>query len=100
LRARVSLSRRAEKDWKRIDAETRRRVMDQLDELAADPSGRVDARPLVGAGPWQRMRVGSWRVILRALVPNELRDFPEDRGFLVERVIRRRDLDHAVKALR
>jgi len=100
LRARVGLSARAEKDWSRLDDVTRRRVLAELNALASDPPLVVDERPLVGAEPWRRLRVGMWRVIFRALSPIELKGFEQDRGYLVERVIRRRDLDRATKGLR
>jgi hypothetical protein len=74
--------------------------MRELTALAADPPGEVDARPLIGADPWQRLRVGTWRVIFRALSPSELSGFPEDRGYLIERVVRRKDLERATKGLR
>ena len=75
-------------------------MLAELNALAADPPGVIDERPLVGAEPWRRLRIGTWRVIFRSLSASELKNFAEDRGYLVERVIRRRDLDRATKGLR
>jgi len=48
-----------------------------------------------------RLRVGDYRVIFRALSPVELRSLGarERTGVLVERLIHRRDLERAMKAL-
>lgn len=100
MRARVGLSTRAQKDWVKVDEVTRRRVMSELASLASNAPRAVDARPLIGAEPWQRLRVGTWRVIFRELSASELTGFTEDRGYLIERIIRRKDLDRATKGLR
>ena len=75
--------------------------MTALNALASDPPApNIDQRPLVGYAPWRRIRVGGLRVIFRPLSRVELDSFEEDRGYLVERVIQRRDLDRATKGLR
>src|SRR5437764_8221975 len=82
LRARIGLSARAQKDWARLDAATHLRIVRALEALAADPRpSNVDGRPLVGAAPWQRLRLGDLRMIFRALTRSELIGFPEDRGY-------------------
>ena len=101
MRARIGLSSRAEKDWSKLDDRTRRSVMTALNALASDPPApNIDQRPLVGHAPWRRIRVGGLRVIFRPLSRVELDSFEEDRGYLVERVIQRRDLERATKGLR
>lgn len=75
--------------------------MTALNELAHDPPApNVDQRPLIGYAPWRRMPVGGLRVIFRPLSRIELDSFEEDRGYLVERVIQRRDLERATKGLK
>lgn len=74
--------------------------MTALNELASDPpASNIDSRSLVGHAPWRRMRVGGLRVIFRPLGHRELAPFLEDRGYLVERVIHRGDLERATKGL-
>lgn len=61
-------------------------------------------KALQGAEPWLRLRIGVYRVLYRALTPQELatllseKDRPSE-GYLVERLIHRRDLDIAVDTL-
>jgi hypothetical protein len=75
--------------------------MRALDALADDPPpANLDQRPLVGLDPWRRLRVGELRVIFRTLTRAELAEFPEEHGFLVERVIARSELERATKGLR
>ena len=60
---RVSLTRRAEKELKRLDANNQRRVLAALDRLAdADPS--LDIKRLTGTEQ-SRVRVGELRVIFQ-----------------------------------
>jgi len=60
----VRLSRQARRYIERADAETRRRLLNVLDEMAANPYGG-DMRPLRGRpGQWRR-RVGDLRMIYR-----------------------------------
>jgi len=101
LRARLGLSNHAQKDWARLEASMRTRVMRALEALASDPPPpNIDERALVGHEPWRRMRVGDYRVIFRPLTRSELAEFPESRGYLIERVISRGELERATKALR
>ncbi len=75
--------------------------MRSLDALAGDPPPpNIDERPLVGFEPWRRLRIGDLRVIYRSLTRAELAEFPEERGFLVERVVPRGELEKATKGLR
>jgi hypothetical protein len=62
-------------------------------------------KALEGAAPYLRLRVGDYRVIYRPLEPAELaaislqRERQSDLGFLVVRVVHRRELDRAVGSL-
>jgi mRNA-degrading endonuclease RelE of RelBE toxin-antitoxin system len=66
----------------------RRRVVNALRKLGSKEDA-LDIKPLRGRALWLRLRVGDWRVLYR----------PVDRGFWVERVIHRRDLERAVESL-
>ena len=67
-----------------------------LQALAAGEAN-VDVKPLAGSGPWQRLRVGDYRVLYRAVDLGEAAD--ADVRFLVARVVHRRDLERAVATL-
>ena len=74
----------------RIDRKSRERIRRALEGLIVVPPRRnLDVRPLTGHASWLRLRVGSMRVIFR----------PIEVLFLVERVVDRRDLDEALRAL-
>ena len=72
-----------------------------LDSLSQDPAPtNLDVRPTVGHGPWLRLRIGTLRVLFRRLTLDESRSLDiRGHGYLVERVIDRRELDEAVKPL-
>lgn len=91
----VEISRRGERDLRRLDVQTRRRVWAALDDLAADAPS-LDTVPLAGKRPWRRLRVGDYRVLYRASDPQA--GEPED-AYLVHRVVHRRDLERAVASL-
>jgi hypothetical protein len=55
----------------------------------------LDAKPLVGRAPWRRLRVGELRVLYRPLTEEEA----AEGGYLIARVIHRRDLQRAVSSL-
>lgn len=91
---RVTLSKRAQKDLRRIDVQHRSRIVEALrNDLAADPPpDNIDVKAISGAPPWHRLRIGSYRVIYRPA--------PDDpRVRLVDRVVHRRDLEDAVSRL-
>ncbi len=100
---RVELSKRAQRDLRRLDARTRASLLRVLEEdLAGDPpAANLDIKPLIGRAPWLRLRRGEYRVIYRALTRHELEplDAVERHGILVERVVDRRDLERAVSTL-
>ena len=72
-----------------------------LDSLSQDPAPtNLDVRPIVGHAPWLRLRIGTLRVLFRRLTLDESRSLEiRGHGYLVERVIDRRELDEAVKPL-
>ena len=100
---RVELSKRAMRDLRRIDHAPRKRLLDLLEnELAAEPQPpNLDIKALVGRSPWLRLRRGEYRVVYRPLTDAELRGLKatEAAGFLVERIVDRRDLEKAAGTL-
>jgi mRNA-degrading endonuclease RelE of RelBE toxin-antitoxin system len=105
----VELATAAQRDLRRLGpGMPRERILAALsDELTAVPQPEnLDIKAIVGAAPWLRLRIGDYRVLYRPLTAAELAelarrhgslDGPE--GFLVQRVIHRRDLERAVAAL-
>lgn len=58
---RYQFSPRAERDFRKLDLPTRRRVIDALERwVAGRPLG--DVRKLQGTGDEWRLRIGDWRV--------------------------------------
>jgi len=101
LKAALRFAKRAQRDWKRIGEVDRGRISGSLEGLRADPkTASLDTEPLEGAAPWQRLRVGGHRVIFRAFSADERRAYGVERGYVVDRVIDRRDLDRVVRTLR
>ena len=94
---RIVLSRRAERDLRRIGSgETLTRISDAFVVLASG-GANLDIKPLIGSAPWHRLRVGDYRVLYRPILPGEGMDLAAD--WLVARVIHRRDLERAVATL-
>jgi len=88
--SRIELARRAVNDLDRLPDPIAARVLDRLEALAADPTKRShDVKTLTGHRPWRRLRVGEYRILFRT----------SGEVTLVARVIDRRDLDRALKAL-
>lgn len=100
---RVELSKRALRDLRRIDHGPRRRLLDLLEhELASEPQPpNLDIKALVGCAPWLRLRRGEYRILYRPLTTAELVALRavEFAGFLVERIVDRRDLQRASTTL-
>jgi mRNA-degrading endonuclease RelE of RelBE toxin-antitoxin system len=100
---RVELSKRALRDLRRIDHKSRKRLLDLLeDDLAAEPQpANLDIKALTGRVPWLRLRRGEHRVLYRPLTQAELQalNANEQAGYLVERIIDRRDLERAAATL-
>ena len=60
---RWALDRAAERDLRRLDQPTRRRILTLLDRFAEDPPrSDVDIRKLQGTNDEWALRVGEWRV--------------------------------------
>lgn len=92
----VELSARAMRDLRRIDGHERRRIRQALDELVSGAEN-ADVKALAGQAPWLRLRAGDWRVLYRPLTEAEADQ--GGPGFLVARVVNRRDLLRAVRTL-
>lgn len=105
---RVELSRRATKDLRQLDKPTARRILQVLqDGLTTDPPpDNLDIKALQGAEPWLRLRVGTYRILYRPMTSTEVRTLTgkaprraKDHGYLVARIMHRRDLDEAIGTL-
>lgn len=93
----VVLSRRAERDVRRIGAGAAlARIREALEGLAAGEAN-LDIKPPVGVAPWHRLRVGDYRLLYRSINRAEIED--SDARWLVARVVHRRDLERAVATL-
>src|SRR5712692_5134478 len=102
----IELSRRAERDLRGVTGDDRRRIIRALREdlTAEPPAENLDIVPLRGREPWLRMRVGDWRILFRPLTPAEFAQLGDvagdaERGYLVARIVNRRDLERAVETL-
>lgn len=87
---RVALAPKAAHDLKRLHPHDRKRVADALAVDLAGPAGHADVRPLVTAPGWLRLRVGDYRILYRPTGAS---------GWLVGRIVHRRELDRAVATL-
>lgn len=98
----VELERRAERDIRRLSARDQDRVERALIEvLEAEPIlPNADVKPLAGAKPWLRLRTGQLRILFRPLTGEERKKLRVRRGYLVSRVVHRRDLFRATETLR
>lgn len=101
MKSYVAISPRPEKDFRGLDATTRKRVRAVLaDRLVTVPlPGNLDLKPLEGLRPWLRVRVGEHRIICRPLTPAELRGTGSSLGYYVARIIDRKQLLAAAKNL-
>jgi mRNA-degrading endonuclease RelE of RelBE toxin-antitoxin system len=107
--AHVELSGKARRDPKRLGpGPDRKAVIDALTVgLAAVPQAEnLDIKALEGATPYLRLRVGDYRIVYRPLGPAEIAGIARRRGlakvgagFLVARIVHRRDLERAVASL-
>ena len=93
---RIEIARRAERDLRKLPRQGVGRVRDKLAEFVAGAEN-VDVKTLQGRSPWLRLRVGELRVLLRPLGPTESAD--RKPGWLVARVIARRELERAIASL-
>lgn len=88
----IDIAPRANRDLKRLDRPTRKRVQQALEALAVD-AANLDIKPIAGHAPWRRLRVGEFRVLYRELTAEA------NSRYLVARVIDRRDLHRAIDKL-
>ena len=106
----AELSHRAERDLKALPpGRVRARIITALrEQLTAVPRAQnLDVKAIVGATPWLRLRVGDWRIIFRPLTEAELEALRKRRplgldlrsGYLIDRIVNRRDLGQAVSKL-
>lgn len=93
----IVLSRRAERDLRRLGlGETVARIREALAALAAGEAN-LDVKPLAGAAPWHRLRVGDYRILYRPVDSTEA--IAGGAEWLVARIVHRRDLERAVTTL-
>ena len=61
------LSERAVDGLEALDAETQQRALDKLDDVVSDEFRDPPdfAKPLTGTKPWQSLRIGDYRAIVR-----------------------------------
>ena len=59
---RVRIARQAETYLRRLDEPTQRRVLERLDQIAADPYGQ-HAKALTGPAKLRSARVGDYRIV-------------------------------------
>jgi mRNA-degrading endonuclease RelE of RelBE toxin-antitoxin system len=87
----VTVSRRAERDLKRLDVRDRRRCLRALSQtLRVNPlPANADDRELRGHPRWHRLCVDELRILW----------YEDQQGRYVERVIHRRELERAVGTL-
>ena len=84
----VTVSRREERDLRRVQTNDRKAVVDGLRALAREDAN-PDVKALAGhpgwAGHprWYRLRDGNWRVLY----------YSDPHGIVVERIVDRRDLE-------
>lgn len=97
----LELSPRAERDLGKVSVSTLRRIEKALGDLAA-AAPNLDVQPLSGRTPWRRLRVGSYRILFRALSRDEVERLTGTRmgGYFVARVVDRKEQDRAIRRLR
>ena len=86
---RLLLSRRAERDLRRLGPGPELdRIQEGLERLTGDDPN-LDIKRVTGRLPWLRLRIGDWRILYR----------PADEGILVARIIHRAELEQAIRTL-
>ncbi len=100
----VELTRRAQRDIRRLDPQDQRQIKAALIALATEvPNLKI--KSVSGRAPWWRLRVGEMRVLYRyedrpaAEDKPPGQDKPAGRKWIVARVVQRQELDHAVSTL-
>lgn len=100
----VELGTRAARDLRGLPAAARDQIIvDMRENLAVNPPpDNANVKALQGAAPWLRLRSGDFRVLYRPMTNKELKAAgigPGRRGFLVARVVNRRDLAKVIRSL-
>jgi len=93
----IELSRRAQRDLRRIGTLTGVRVRDALSPNPLPEN--LDIVGIAGRRPWRRLRLGDHRVLFRPLTEDERLALHAERGWLIARVVDRRDLERAIESL-
>jgi mRNA-degrading endonuclease RelE of RelBE toxin-antitoxin system len=103
----IEINTRFLDDLRRLPFRVQQRVSTALDALPLEPlSLNLDIKALKGHRPWLRLRVGDWRIVLRPLTRRELDAIRRregshfTRGYYVETVVNRRELDRISRRLR
>lgn len=94
----IELASRAIKDLGSVDRDTRRRIRTGLEQLENE-GDNLDIAALSGRSPWRRLRVGEHRIIFRPFTTSEAASLNVERGYLIARIVNRRDLHRAVANL-
>ena len=99
----VEVGSAAQKDLRKVFRTPAGRAIKHviLEELSAEPwPDNLDVVALEGMGEWLRVRVGEFRVVLRPLTAAECRGLDVAKGYFVDRVVNRRDLERILRAYR
>jgi mRNA-degrading endonuclease RelE of RelBE toxin-antitoxin system len=93
----LEVARRAQRDLRQLDV----RVVEGIEAALTPnpPAENLDVKAVQGRRPWLRLRLGDYRVLFRPLTVRECRDLEVERGYLIARVVDRRDLDRAIRTL-
>jgi mRNA-degrading endonuclease RelE of RelBE toxin-antitoxin system len=94
-------------DLRRLPLHVQQRVSTALDALPREVApSNLDIKPMKGHRPWLRLRIGDWRIVFRPLTQRELDTIRRregsffTRGYYVETVVNRRELDRVSRKLR
>jgi mRNA-degrading endonuclease RelE of RelBE toxin-antitoxin system len=96
----IEVAPKAERDLRKVSASTLRRIARALEALAAG-APNLDVQSLSRHNPWRRFRVGSYRILLRPLSRDEVKRVTgkAGSGYLVARVVDRKEQDRAIRTL-
>jgi len=103
----IEVSKRAQRDLRKITKPQRGKLRDAMDELVAIPTpDNLDIKTITGHDPFLRLRVGDWRIVYRPLFPREMSllvlkhgTLAGSTGYLVERIVDRQYFQRVVSTL-
>jgi mRNA-degrading endonuclease RelE of RelBE toxin-antitoxin system len=95
---RVDLARQAQRDLHKLRRSPDLKRLQVAIESLRSQGLHADVKALEGARPWLRLRTGDWRIIYRKYSQAEVDERGED-GYVVARIVNRRDLADAVRSL-